>query len=68
VRFTFARFRVARHLEQAWLPLPTEHHHLELRDNGIVQCRGFANSKPSVEALTIAKTWADESGLSWAAD
>jgi len=40
----------------------------ELRGNAIVQCRGFANSAPGEEALTIAKAWAAESGLSWAAD
>jgi hypothetical protein len=40
----------------------------EVRDNAIVQCRGFANSTPHEEAIIIAKTWAAESGLSWAAD
>jgi hypothetical protein len=40
----------------------------EFRGSEIVQCRGFANSTPAAEALTIAKGWATESGLSWAAD
>jgi hypothetical protein len=40
----------------------------ELRGSEIVQCRGFANSMPVEEALTIAKGWTAESGLSWATD
>jgi hypothetical protein len=37
------------------------------KDGRIVQCRGFANRLPYGNEVTMAKRWANEHGLTWAA-
>jgi hypothetical protein len=37
------------------------------KDGRIVQCRGFANRLPHGNEVTMAKRWANEHDLTWAA-